>query len=153
MFGAYLIKHLMIGRIYNFMYYRTYLMISKTNKLSPVSSSARLLAIGFSINILALFFFFENQLPKTKKSFYFFVGVGIVGSFYIIYYFSDRNTYYIINEYLKIKVNKFWSFLADYYFDISVLLLSISTGVELYSILYILGILIFIRLILYFADL
>ena len=45
----------MIKKAYHYLYYRTYEIILKTNKISPESSSARFLSILFLINILTVY--------------------------------------------------------------------------------------------------
>lgn len=139
-------------KIYHYIYYRTYFVISKTNKLSPESSSSRLLSVAIFLNVFTLFFFLKE--PFNLIGYYSFLIIGIILSFLNLKYFMNgyRNQL-IISEFQTIKVNLFWKYSIDVYPWLSILLTVISAGASYNTIFVIIGILIVFRLIKYFYDL
>jgi hypothetical protein len=75
--------------IYHYLYYRTYFVISKTNKFTAASSAARLLSTATLLNTFTLFFFLNE--PFNLIGFYVFLSIGIV--------LSLLNLKYLTNEY------------------------------------------------------
>lgn len=140
----------MLGKIYDFIYYRTYLSLSKTNTISSITSSARLLSTTLLINIMTFFFLFEKHFSET--GFYIACVLATLGSFYVLNRFNDKKAKIIIREYSEKKINKIWICLIDYYPDLSLLICIISTGANLYTISTTLGIIIVLRGFLFFAE-
>ncbi len=140
----------MIGKIYDFIYYRTYIAVSKTNQISPISSSARLLSITLLINVMTLFFLFEIQFSEI--GFYIICGLALLGSFYILNRYNDSNAETIITRYTSTKINKIWTHLIDLYPDISIILCITATGASINTILITLGIIILLRGLVYFSQ-
>lgn len=57
-------------RVYHYVYYRTYYVISKTNKIIPEISSAQLLSISILLNVVTIYFFLKE--PFSTEGFYVF---------------------------------------------------------------------------------
>lgn len=144
------LKKSMIEKIYDFIYYRTYIAVSKTNHFSPVSSSARLLSLTLLINAMTLFFLFEIQFSEI--GFYIICGLVFLGSFYILDHYNDEKARAIIVKYKFVKIKKIWIYLIDFYPDISILLCITSTGASINTILTTLGIIVLLRLLSLFAQ-
>jgi hypothetical protein len=139
-------------KIYHYIYYRTYFIISKTNKLSAESSSARLLSIAILLNVFTVFFFLKE--PFNLIGFYSFLIIGIILSFLNLKYFmNEYRNQLIISEFQTLKVNSFWKYSIDIYPWLSILLTVISTGASYNTIFVLIGILIVLRLIQYFYEL
>ncbi len=139
-------------KIYHYIYYRTYFVISKTNKLSAESSSARLLSIAILLNVFTVFFFLKE--PLNLIGFYSFLIIGIILSFLNLKYFmNEYRSQLIISEIQTLKVNPFWKYSIDIYPWLSILLTVISAGASYNTIFVIIGILIVLRLIQYFYEL
>jgi hypothetical protein len=139
-------------KIYHYIYYRTYFVISKTNKLSAESSSARLLSIAILLNVFTVFFFLKE--PFNLIGFYSFLIIGIILSFLNLKYFmNEYRSQLIISEIQTLKVNSFWKYSIDIYPWLSILLTVISAGASYNTIFVIIGILIVLRLIQYFYEL
>jgi hypothetical protein len=139
-------------KIYHYIYYRTHFIISKTNKLSAESSSARLLSIAILLNVFTVFFFLKE--PFNLIGFYSFLTIGIILSFLNLKYFmNDYRNQLIISEFQTLKVNPFWKYSIDIYPWLSIFLTVISTGASYNTIFVLIGILIMLRLIQYFYEL
>jgi hypothetical protein len=138
----------MVRKVLEYMYYGIYNGILKTNSSLNLYRTKSFLSICLFENIMTIFFFFENHLPKS--AFYWFCGLGIMILLFILKYFDERKSKNIIREFESRKVNKIWKFLANFYPDLSVILFVVSIGANLSSIVLILGILIMIRGIEYF---
>ncbi len=133
--------------IFDYIYYKTYTIISKTNYLSPIHSSAYLLSISAFINVMSIFLLFKNNF--SIYGFYVFCGIGIFILFYILNRFNERNAKRIIKTYGLKKVNKIWDYLIDYYPDLSIFLLVVFTIKDFYVSVFWFAFLVLIRIILY----
>jgi hypothetical protein len=131
------------------MYYGIYNGILKTNSSLNLFRAKSFLSICLFENIMSVFFLIENYLPKT--AFYTFFGLGFVIFILTMKYFDKRKSENIIREFEHRKIKKIWKYLVDFYPDLSVLFFVVSIGAGLSTILLILGILILIRGIEYFA--
>jgi hypothetical protein len=139
-------------KIYHYIYYRTYFIISKTNKLSAESSSAGLLSVAILLNVFTVFFFLKE--PFNLIGFNSFLIVGIILSFLNLKYFmNEYRNHLIISEFQTLKVNPFWKYSIDIYPWLSIFLIVISTGASYNTIFVLIGIFIMLRLIQYFYEL
>lgn len=139
-------------KIYHYIYYRTYFVISKTNKLSAESSSARLLSIAILLNIFTVYFFLKE--PFNLIGFYSFLIIGIILSFLNLKYFmNEYRNQLIISEFQTLQINPFWKYSIDIYPWLSILLTVISIGASYNTIFVLIVILIVLRLIQYFYEL
>ena len=86
-----------ITNVYHYIYFRTYYVISKTNKLSAESSSSRLLSVSILLNCMSIYFFLKN--PFDEKGFFVFLSVGVLLSFlYFNYFMNDKRGNTIITN-------------------------------------------------------
>lgn len=140
----------MIQRIYHYLYYRTYEVISRTNKTSPELSSAGLLSIAVLINISTVYFFlFEIS---NKPFFIYFFSLAVLLSFLNLFYLRYSRCKLIILEFKNLKINWFYKSLIDSYFYLSFLFLLVSINASLSTILYYLGIIILLKIVDYFWN-
>lgn len=140
----------MLGKIYDYIYYTTFTIISKTNSRTPTYSSASLLSVMALVNVMSIFFLFENRLSTT--GFYIFFGVGILIRLYVLNRYNERYAKRIIDEYGLVKTKKICEYIIDFYPDASILFLIISTGADAYTISFCVGFIIIVRILLYLAK-
>jgi hypothetical protein len=140
-----------IVKIYEYIYYRTYFVISKTNSISPSYSSASLLSITFLLNVFTIYFFLKE--PFEMIGFYFFLSIGIAISFLNLRYFLDEIKIKSINsEYENLKVNRLWNYLIDSYPWLSILIFLLSAGANYNTIFTFVAIFIILRLFEFFTK-
>lgn len=135
----------MIKKVYNYLFYRTYEIILKTNQFSPESSSSRFLSVVFVVNILSIYSFIFNDY--TPFAFYSFGIFAFIISILNLRYFNSNKCKTIIFEFKDLKVNNVFKYLTDSYLCLSFLFLLISIGAGYITIMYYLGILLLIKLI------
>lgn len=135
----------MIKKAYHYLYFRTYQVILKTNETSTVSSTAGLLSVIFFVNIMSIYFFFND----THNSILFY-SCGIFGFIIAILnlrYFDHKKSESVIFEFKDIQVKVFYRYLVDSYPYLSFLILLISLDMGYRIIFYYLGLLILIKLV------
>ena len=138
-------------RVYHYVYYRTYYVISKTNKIIPEISSAQLLSISILLNIFTIYFLLGSPFGKT--GFYIFLSIGIILSFLNLKYFmNDNRRKSIISDFQTLKMPIFFKYLVDIYPWLSILLILISTGTNYNTIFIFIGVLIVLRLMQFFYE-
>jgi hypothetical protein len=131
--------------IYHYLYYRTYFVISKTNKFTAASSAARLLSTATLLNTFTLFFFLNE--PFNLIGFYVFLSIGIVLSLLNLKYLTNEyRNQLIISDFKNLQVNLFWKCSIDIYPWLSIVLIVLSTGASYNTIFVLIGILIVLRL-------
>jgi len=140
----------MIKKVYQYLYYRTYQVILKTNKTSPESSSVRILSISFLINIFTIYLFCFNEYNNI--AFYTCMIFGIGFSVFNLGYFNDAKQKSIFFEFKDLKVKSIYKYLIDSYPYLSLLFLLISLEVSYTTLFYYFGILILIQLVSYFWN-
>ncbi len=110
-------------KLYHYLFYRTFLSISRTNKTTPEKNAASYLSFIFLINIITLYFPFIKSF-NIKVS-YFILGIAVLVSFLNLNYFLKENkTKAIITEFKSGEYNPFWRYSFDFYPDISLLLMT-----------------------------
>jgi hypothetical protein len=137
-------------KIYDYIYIRTFKIISKVNKNVPYSSTARLLSILAFVNLMSILLLFINYLPE--KIFIFGIALGIIISFYILNRFNDPYAKQIVNDYSLTPKKKYFDKLIDFYPEISILFFTISANVGVFAILNTLMLIVMIRIIFYLAS-
>lgn len=137
-------------KVYHYLYYRTFEIISKTNKTSAGSSSAGFLSTLVLINILSLSFLFFRSFTIVFYSVCFF---GILLSILNLKYFNTINHELVLHEFKDSKVKKIYKVLVDSYLYLSFILLFSSLDLGFYAIYYFIGIVILIKGIIYFWNL
>ena len=140
----------MIKTIFRYLYFRTFEVISKTNKTSPESSSARLLSVVFFVNILTIYSFFYKTFDSTI--FYFFCFIGVVILILTTIYFNINRCKSIIMEFKNLEIQSVYKYLAEGYPYVSFFILLISLEVNFTTLIYYLGILILIKLVTHFWN-
>ncbi|MNK85141.1 hypothetical protein D3C87_1050130 [compost metagenome] len=138
-------------KAYHYLYFRTYEIISETNKTSAESSTARFLSILFFINILTLYSLFSKSFNDI--TFYSFNAFGIVASILNLKYFDDVKHKFILYEFKDLKINRIYRILVDGYPYLSFILLFRSLDIGFYAIYYFIGIVILIKAVSYFWNL
>ncbi|WP_433778068.1 hypothetical protein [Flavobacterium anhuiense] len=138
-------------KAYHYLYFRTYEIISETNKTSAESSTARFLSILFFINILTLYSLFFQSFNDI--TFYSFSAFGIVASILNLKYFDDAKHKFILYEFKDLKINRIYRILVDSYPYLSFILLFNSLDIGFYAIYYFIGIVILIKAVTYFWNL
>ncbi|EJG02406.1 hypothetical protein [Flavobacterium sp. F52] len=138
-------------KAYHYLYFRTYEIISETNKTSAESSTARFLSILFFINILTLYSLFFQSFNDI--TFYSFSAFGIVASILNLKYFDDVKHKFILYEFKDLKINRIYRILVDSYPYLSFILLFNSLDIGFYAIYYFIGIVILIKAVTYFWNL
>ena len=137
--------------IYHYIYFRTYYVISKTNKLSAESSASRLLSVSILLNCMSVYFFLKS--PFETKGFYVFLSVGVLLSFLNFKYFmNDKRRNTIITNFKTLEFATFFKYIVDVYPWLSILVVLISTGANFNTILICIGILVVLRLIQFFYE-
>jgi len=140
-----------ITSVYHYIYFRTYCVISKTNKLSAESSSSRLLSVSILLNCISIYFFLKN--PFDEKGFFVFSSFGLLLSFLNFNYFmNDKRRNTIITNFKTLEISLFFKYLVDIYPWLSILVVVISTGANFNTIFICLGILVVLRLLQFFYE-
>lgn len=135
---------------YHYVYFRTYCVISKTNKVSPESSASRLLSVSILLNCMSIYFFLQN--PFGEKGFFVFSSVGVLLSFLNFNYFmNDKRRNAIIESFETLDAT-FFKYIVDIYPWLSILVVLISTGANLNTVLICVGILAVLRLMQFFYE-
>ncbi len=137
-------------KIYHYIYYRTYSVISRTNKLSPEISASRLMSISIFINVFTTYFFLKK--PFDLIGFYIFLSIGIILSFLNLRYFSENRIRAIVLEFKTLKVSKIFNYLVDINYWLFLVLFLISAGADYYIIFCFVGILVILRLMQFFYE-
>ncbi|MBA4317141.1 MAG: hypothetical protein C0412_01960 [Flavobacterium sp.] len=138
-------------KVYHYIYFRTYDVISKTNKIIPEISSAQLLSISILLNIFTIYFLLGSPFGKT--GFYIFLSIGIISSFLNLKYFmNDNRRKSIISDFQTLKMPIFFKYLVDIYPWLSILLILISTNTNYNTIFIFIGVLIVLRLMQFFYE-
>ncbi|KAF2326809.1 hypothetical protein [Flavobacterium ginsenosidimutans] len=138
-------------KAYHYLYFRTYEIISKTNKTSAESSTARFLSILFLINILTLYSLFFKSFNDI--AFYSFSALGMIVSILNLRYFDNAKNKFILYEFKDLKINRIYKTLVDSYPYLSFIFLFSSLDVGFYAIYYFIGIVILIKAVTYFWNL
>ena len=137
-------------KIYHFIFYRTYHVISKTNKLNQEFSASCLMSISILINVFTLYFFLNE--PFNLVGFYIFLSIGITLSFLNLRYFTENRIKLIISDFRTLKISKFLNHLIDINYWFFLILFLIAAGSDYYTILVFVVILILLRLLQYFYE-
>ncbi len=140
----------MLGRIFDYLYYVIHTHISKKYEPFTRIRATSFLSLMFFVNIMTLFCLFKEQLSEI--GFYIFFGLGILIAFYSLKYFNERRAKVIFRECESKKVKKVWKLLADFYPELSLLMLIIACGGDMETILMSLGILIIYRIVIFFSQ-
>ena len=88
-------------KIYHYIFFSTYIYISKTNSISPKSSTARLISLCFLINIFTIYFLILKKFDA--KNFYIFSEMALIVCFFNFWYFLQKNKYEEISNEFKLK--------------------------------------------------
>ena len=137
--------------VYHYIYFRTYYVVSKTNKLSAESSASRLLSVSILLNCMSMYFFLKS--PFDEKGFFVFLSVGVLLSFLNFNYFmNDKRRNAIIANFDVLEIATFFKYLVDVYPWLSILVILISTGASFNTVLIFIGILIVLRLMQFFYE-
>lgn len=132
-------------KVYHYIYYRTYAVISKTNKLNAKFSSKSLLSFSVLFNVFTIFFFLK--IPSDIITFYGFLSIGIVLGFLNLKYFNENRIKLIILEFNSLEIHIVCKYLVDIYPWLSILLFLVSTGANDNTIFSFIGILTILRLV------
>ena len=136
---------------YHYIYFRTYYVISKTNKTSAESSASRLLSVSILLNCMSIYFFLKS--PFDEKGLYFFLSAGVLLSFLNFKYFmNDKRRNAIIESFETLEIASFFKYIVDIYPWLSILVVLISTGASFNTVLICIGILFVLRLMQFFYE-
>lgn len=124
-------------KIYNYIFYRTYLKTLKYFSINAIFRTASFLSKFLFINIITLCSFINKKF--TTENIELIIGIAAIISFVNLKFLNEINSKLIINETENLKVNSFWDFLIDFYAEISILLFIISFGVEISTIIFFLA--------------
>ena len=140
----------MILKIYDYIYVRAFKIVSKVNKSTPYSSTARLLSTIALINLMSIFLLFKKSLPKNTP--FLVIALGIIIGYYILNRFNDRYAKQIVSQYGLTSRKKYIDRLIDLYPEASIIILSISANIGVLVILYSLMLIVMMRIFFYFAS-
>ncbi len=140
-----------ITNAYHYIYFRTYFVISKTNKTSAESSASRLLSVSILLNCMSIYFFLKS--PFETKGLYVFLSIGVLLSFLNFNYFmNDKRRNVIIANFETLEIATFFKYIVDLYPWLSILVVLISTEESFNTILICVGIMVVLRLMQFFYE-
>ena len=136
-----------IKKIYNYIFYRTYLISLKYYSINAISRTASYLSIFIFLNILTLSSFINYEF--TSEYIEIIIGIAAITSLLNLKFLNEINTKLIINETENLKVKNLWNVLIDFYAEISILLFMISLGAELNIIIFFLALILIYRIVIF----